>query len=248
MWWPAPCREGTSSGPRRARATAAGSPRVAPADDLNERVLGLWLVIALLALGGVGAALGLGLVQSRRFARPLERLADTAAPDGTGRLQRSRRAPCHARDRRAGRGARPQRRAHRHPRGAGARLLGQRLAPAAHAAHRPPPAAGGARRRARRRRARGGRRRAGAGRPAGADGRRSARPRPQRAGGRGRARRRQRLRARLRRRVAPELRRVGPSSGGARRTTGSRPAPRPARCSRRWTSCSRTPCATATAR
>lgn len=57
---------------------------VAPADDLNERVLGLWLVIALLALGGVGAALGLGLVQSRRFARPLERLADTAGRMGQG--------------------------------------------------------------------------------------------------------------------------------------------------------------------
>ena len=67
---------------------------LAPSDEIDDRVAGVWLVIGLLALGGVGAALGLGLLQSRHFARPLERLSDAAARLGHGDF--SARAGSHA--------------------------------------------------------------------------------------------------------------------------------------------------------
>lgn len=67
---------------------------LAPSDEVDERVGRVWLVVGLLALGGVAAALGLGLLQSRRFARPLERLSDAAARLGDGDF--SARAGSHA--------------------------------------------------------------------------------------------------------------------------------------------------------
>ncbi|MDX6647437.1 MAG: hypothetical protein QOK40_3164 [Miltoncostaeaceae bacterium] len=56
----------------------------APTGEVDERVAHLWLVIGLLAVGGIVAALSLGLLQGRRFARPLERLAETSARLGAG--------------------------------------------------------------------------------------------------------------------------------------------------------------------
>lgn len=64
---------------REARVTAS-----APAGDVAGRVRNVWLLIALLAVGGIGAAVALAGLQARRLARPLERLSRTATLLGTG--------------------------------------------------------------------------------------------------------------------------------------------------------------------
>jgi signal transduction histidine kinase len=56
----------------------------APSEEVDERVWARWLLIALLSLGGVLAAIALGLVQNRRLAQPLERLARTSRKLGAG--------------------------------------------------------------------------------------------------------------------------------------------------------------------
>src|SRR4051794_33887611 len=56
----------------------------APASEADRRVARAWLLIAGLALGGVGAAVGLAFLQARRLARPLESLAGTSARLGAG--------------------------------------------------------------------------------------------------------------------------------------------------------------------
>lgn len=88
---------------RRGRVTTVGEPRsgahlsvrtglrsvarvvvAAPSDELSERVRNIWLLVALLALGGTGAAAALAAMQARRLARPLERLAHTSTLLGDG--------------------------------------------------------------------------------------------------------------------------------------------------------------------
>ena len=78
----------------RALAADGASVRVtAPQSEVDERAGGIWLAILVLALAGLGAALALGLLQSRRIAGPLERLAaDTAR---LGRLDFTTRAGRH---------------------------------------------------------------------------------------------------------------------------------------------------------
>jgi signal transduction histidine kinase len=69
------------------RALAADGASVvvtAPRNELDERAGGIWLAILLLAIAGLVAALLLGLLQSRRFARPLERLAADTLRLGSG--------------------------------------------------------------------------------------------------------------------------------------------------------------------
>jgi signal transduction histidine kinase len=56
----------------------------APASEVSDRVARAWLLIAALAVGGVGAAVALAFVQARRLARPLESLASTSARLGEG--------------------------------------------------------------------------------------------------------------------------------------------------------------------
>ena len=56
----------------------------APTAELDERIRHIWLLVGLLALGGVGAAVGLASLQARRLARPLERLARTSTQLGDG--------------------------------------------------------------------------------------------------------------------------------------------------------------------
>jgi signal transduction histidine kinase len=55
-----------------------------PASEVGDRVRGLWLLIGLLSAGGVAAVGGLALVQARRLARPLERLARDSERLGRG--------------------------------------------------------------------------------------------------------------------------------------------------------------------
>ncbi|HXE46324.1 MAG TPA: HAMP domain-containing sensor histidine kinase [Conexibacter sp.] len=88
---------------RRGRVTTVGDPRAgsalsvrsgaraearvvvsAPAGELAERVRHIWLLVALLALGGTAAAVALAALQARRLARPLERLARTSTLLGEG--------------------------------------------------------------------------------------------------------------------------------------------------------------------
>jgi signal transduction histidine kinase len=56
----------------------------APAGELAERIRNVWLLVALLALGGTVAAVVLAGLQARRLARPLERLARTSTLLGEG--------------------------------------------------------------------------------------------------------------------------------------------------------------------
>src|SRR3954449_5333328 len=56
----------------------------APASEASDRVLRAWLLIAALAVGGVGAAVALALIQARRLARPLESLASSSTRLGEG--------------------------------------------------------------------------------------------------------------------------------------------------------------------
>jgi signal transduction histidine kinase len=68
-----------SGAPQRARVIAS-----APTRELTERQLHVWLVVGLLSAAGIFAAVLLALVQGRRLARPLERLARTSSRLGTG--------------------------------------------------------------------------------------------------------------------------------------------------------------------
>ena len=68
-----------SGAAQRVRVVAA-----APLGELSERQRHVWLVVAALAAAGILAAVLLALVQARRLARPLERLARTSGRLGTG--------------------------------------------------------------------------------------------------------------------------------------------------------------------
>jgi len=64
--------------PIRASAARAGALSVtalAPATDRTDDVGGVWLAVIVLSLVAVGTAVGLALVQGRRLAAPMERLA-----------------------------------------------------------------------------------------------------------------------------------------------------------------------------
>jgi signal transduction histidine kinase len=64
--------------PIRAEAARAGALSVtalAPATDRTDDVGGVWLAVIVLSLVAVGTAVGLALVQARRLAAPMERLA-----------------------------------------------------------------------------------------------------------------------------------------------------------------------------
>lgn len=74
-------------GPRvRVRAgNVTGGVRVtviAPANERTERIGAVWLAVAVLSLIAIAAAVGLALVQARRLAAPLERLARRATAVG----------------------------------------------------------------------------------------------------------------------------------------------------------------------
>lgn len=79
---------GHVSGPtqnvRSALARDAQVTASAPTAEVGERVRKVWLLILLLAVGGTGAAVALALLQARRLARPLERLAQTSTLLGLG--------------------------------------------------------------------------------------------------------------------------------------------------------------------
>jgi signal transduction histidine kinase len=80
---------GSSFGGKVMRAhsgSAQGATVVAeaPASDAGDRVRRAWLLIAALAVGGVGAAVALAFIQARRLARPLESLAGSSARLGEG--------------------------------------------------------------------------------------------------------------------------------------------------------------------
>jgi signal transduction histidine kinase len=68
-----------SGASQRAHVVAA-----APMSELNERQRHVWLVVGALAAAGIAAAVLLALIQGRRLARPLERLARTSSRLGTG--------------------------------------------------------------------------------------------------------------------------------------------------------------------
>jgi signal transduction histidine kinase len=68
-----------SGASQRARVVAS-----APLSELSERQRHVWLVVAALSAAGILAAVLLALVQGRRLARPLERLARTSSRLGTG--------------------------------------------------------------------------------------------------------------------------------------------------------------------
>jgi signal transduction histidine kinase len=68
-----------SGAAQRARVVAS-----APMSELRERQRHVWLVVGALAAAGILAAVLLALVQGRRLARPLERLARTSSRLGTG--------------------------------------------------------------------------------------------------------------------------------------------------------------------
>ncbi len=73
---------------------------VASAEEATSRVFAVWLVVGLLAAGGLGVAVALALVQGRRLVRPLEDLTSAAKRLGTGVSQSGssgRPAACLAR-------------------------------------------------------------------------------------------------------------------------------------------------------
>lgn len=70
-----------------APVTTAGGARVVvgePASDLDGRARRAWAVIAGLAVVGVAAAVGLGIIQARRVSAPLEELAVVSGRLGAG--------------------------------------------------------------------------------------------------------------------------------------------------------------------
>jgi signal transduction histidine kinase len=68
------------SGTSRAATVIAAAPR----SEVRTRILRSWLLIAALALGGVGLAFALAAAQARRLSRPLEVVADGSARLGEG--------------------------------------------------------------------------------------------------------------------------------------------------------------------
>lgn len=56
---------------------------IASTDEADERVRAVYLAVVLLSLGGLATAVLLGVVQSRRFARPLEDLARASSQLGS---------------------------------------------------------------------------------------------------------------------------------------------------------------------
>ena len=214
----------------------ARAPRMA-ADRRAQRSAACCIAVALAAL------------QARRLARPLEAIARRSARARRRRLLGARGALRGAGDRRDRPGPRQQRRPDRRARRARARVLGQRLAPAADAADRAAPAArgGAAAPTTSDVAARGARRRAGRGRPARGDDRRPARPRP--SGERGRADARSTSASVAHDHAARWRPRVRPRSAATlevrRRQERAACAPRAARSGRSSTCCSTTRCATA---
>lgn len=79
-------RSVSSSSSRNAVVTAS-----APRAEESARVRRLWVLIVLLAVGGVGLAVALAILQARRLSRPLEDVARTSAQLGEGDF--SARAP-----------------------------------------------------------------------------------------------------------------------------------------------------------
>jgi signal transduction histidine kinase len=70
--------DGVGAHPLRASAARAGAVSVtafAPATDRTDDVGGVWLAVIVLSLVAVATAVGLALVQARRLAAPMERLA-----------------------------------------------------------------------------------------------------------------------------------------------------------------------------
>lgn len=79
---------------RRVRASSSRNAVVtasAPRAEESARVRRLWVLIVLLAVGGVGLAVALATLQARRLSRPLEDVARTSAQLGEGDF--SARAP-----------------------------------------------------------------------------------------------------------------------------------------------------------
>ena len=68
-----------SGAAQRARVVAS-----APLSELKERQRHVWLIVSALSAAGILAAVLLALIQGRRLARPLERLARTSSRLGTG--------------------------------------------------------------------------------------------------------------------------------------------------------------------
>ena len=75
---------GSATEARAGSAQGASVVAAAPASEAGDRVRRAWLLIAALAVGGVGAAVALAFVQARRLARPLESLAGSSARLGAG--------------------------------------------------------------------------------------------------------------------------------------------------------------------
>jgi signal transduction histidine kinase len=73
--------------PLSARSGATRGVRVtvfAPAAEVARRRRQVWMLVGALAIAGTAAAVGLALLQARRFIRPLRRLAATSARLGAG--------------------------------------------------------------------------------------------------------------------------------------------------------------------
>lgn len=68
------------SGATQAAQVTASAPR----SEVTDRVWGVWLLIAALAVGGAAAATALGALQARRLVRPLEAMAGTSHRLGRG--------------------------------------------------------------------------------------------------------------------------------------------------------------------
>jgi signal transduction histidine kinase len=70
-----------------ARSGATQGVRVtvfAPASEITSRRRQIWLLVTGLAIAGIAAAIGLAILQARRFIRPLHRLTATSARLGAG--------------------------------------------------------------------------------------------------------------------------------------------------------------------
>jgi signal transduction histidine kinase len=73
--------------PLSARSGAEQGVRVtvfAPASEISSRQRQIWLLVGALAIAGTAAAVGLAILQARRFIRPLQRLVTTSTRLGAG--------------------------------------------------------------------------------------------------------------------------------------------------------------------